>query len=55
MITTGKFELILTYDDFSTDMYEYDTREDAERAGEGVEMACGGQLRWWCVRPQLVK
>lgn len=55
MITTGKFELVVKYDFGEPEIYEFDTREKAEKAEEGIEMACGEQLVWTCVRPQLVK
>lgn len=55
MITTGKYELVVRYDFGETEVYEFDTREEAERAEEGIDMACGNQLMWTCVRPQLVK
>ena len=55
MIRTGKYELVVKYEDGEVEIDEFDTMEQADRAQEGVEMACGNQIVWTCVRPQLVK
>ena len=47
------WQLIIVWWDKSQDVYEYDSREDAERGGEGMEMANGEQVRWWCVRRKV--
>ena len=48
---TGDYELVVVWDDGGKDVYRYTSREEAEKAGEGMEMANGNQIKWWCVRP----
>ena len=44
------FELIVVWYDGSKDIFEYDTREQAETAGHNMTMAMGNQIFWYGVR-----
>ena len=48
---TGDYELVVVWDDGGKDVYRYSSREEVEKTGEGMEMANGNQIKWWCVRP----
>lgn len=56
-IRTGKWELVIIWEtgDIDKDIYEYETKEEAEKAMNGMRMAFGKQISWSCVRPQYVK
>ena len=46
------FELVIVWADGLTDVYEYETREQAETARRGMERALGYQIAWACTRPK---
>lgn len=47
------FELVVVWSDGSKNVYEYETREDAERGADSMRMACGNQVSWCGVRRKL--
>ena len=51
---TGKWELVVKTND-ETEVYEYETIEEAVEIQKGMEMALGNQLCWVCIRPQMMK
>lgn len=44
------FELVIVWSTGETNIYEYETREDAEQGGENFLLAFGLQVSWWGVR-----
>lgn len=50
---TGNYELVIVWENGSKDVYTYDNEEAAYNGGESMKMACGNQLAWWGVRPQM--
>ena len=50
MNTFGKWELVIVWDDDSTDVYEYETENEAKYACDGMKMAFGNQIAWCGVR-----
>ena len=55
MKTTGKFELVVGLDFGETEIFVFDTREQAERAEENTDKVYGERLWWTCIRPQKVR
>ena len=55
MIRTGKYELVVKYENGVVDTHVFETMENADMAQACIEKVCGDQLIWACVRPQLVK
>lgn len=53
LFTTGKYELVIVWSNGDKDIYEYDTKEKATSAGDGMKMALGNQIEWYGVRPQI--
>lgn len=49
---TGKHELVVVWQDGSTDVYTYDTEEQATEGGVNMTLALGKQIAWCGVRPQ---
>lgn len=48
------YELVVIWDDNGdTDIYEYETEDEAIRASEGMKVALGNQLRWAGVRKKV--
>jgi hypothetical protein len=45
------YELVIIWDNGDKDVYEYPTREEAEKAELGMRIALGNQIAWSCVRP----
>ena len=41
-----KYETIIIWYTGEKEVYEYDTREEAEKAAEGYRMAFGNQIQW---------
>lgn len=41
-----KYELVVVWANGEKDVYEYETREQAERGGENMKMALGNQIAW---------
>ena len=60
---TGKYELVIiweipvadTTEYNDKDIWEYDTREEAEEAEKCMHKVLGNQIQWSCVRPQYAK
>lgn len=52
---TGKWELVIVWATDETDVYEYDTEQEAKNAGDGMWTALGNQIAWRGVREQIVK
>ena len=46
------WELVIKWECGDLTVYSYDTRAEAERAGDGMEMALGEQIQWYGVRPR---
>lgn len=51
---TGKYELVIVWEtgEDLPQVFEYDDREQAERAGAVMAMVHGAQIAYWCVRKQ---
>lgn len=47
------YELVVIWSNGDKNIYEYNDRRKAERAGNGMEMAFGNQISWCCVRPKI--
>lgn len=47
----GEWELVVIWESDETDIYEYETREEAERGMTQMKMALGNQIEWCGVRP----
>ena len=47
------FELVIIWDTGDKDIYEYTTREDAERAGKNMKTALGDQVAWYGTRRKV--
>lgn len=47
------YELVVYWINGDTNIYEYDDRRKAEKAGNGMEMAFGNQIQWCGVRPKI--
>jgi hypothetical protein len=52
---TGKHELVVVWQDGSTDVYTYDTEEQATEGGVNMTLALGKQIAWYGVRSQIRK
>lgn len=50
---TGKYELVVVWENGEKDVYTYDTKAQADKAGEGMKTALGGQIEWCGTRPQM--
>lgn len=46
------WELVIKWASGDKTIYSYDTRAEAERAGDGMETALGEQINWYGVRPR---
>lgn len=46
------WELVIKWECGDLTVYSYDTRNEAEQAGDGMEMALGEQIQWYGVRPR---
>lgn len=46
------FELVVIWWNGEKDIFEYDTREEAEQGGRNIKTACGNQVEWYGVRPK---
>ena len=46
------FELVVTWWNGETNIYTYDTKEEAEASMEGMHMAFGNQIMYACIRPK---
>lgn len=44
------YELVILWQDGDKDIYQYPTREQAERAGAEMRIAFGNQIQWHGVR-----
>lgn len=44
------FELVVVWYDGSKNIYEYDSLEKAEDAGDNMKMAFGNQITWYGTR-----
>lgn len=45
-----KYELIIIWLTGEKEIYEYNTREEAEKAEQGYKMAFGNQISWTGIR-----
>lgn len=45
------YELVIIWSNGDKDIYQYSTREEAEKAELGMRFALGNQIVWSCVRP----
>lgn len=52
---SGLYELVIVWENGDKDIYEYKTREDAEKGADNMKMANGEQIAWAGVRKQTVK
>lgn len=52
---TGKHELVVVWQDGSTDVYVYDTEEQANEGGVNMTLALGKQVAWYGIRSQIRK
>lgn len=48
------YELVIIWANGEREIYEYKTEEAAEKGGQGVKMALGNQVAWWCVRKKVI-
>ena len=48
------YELVVVWDDGSKDVWDYDTWEEAEQAGQNMKFALGDQVAWYGVRRKVV-
>ena len=55
IFTTGKFELVVVWENGDKDVYTYDTEAQASEAGDGMKVAFGDQIEWYGTRPQMKK
>ena len=44
------FELVVIWENGEKDIFTYQTREKAEKAGQGMQTALGKQIAFYCVR-----
>lgn len=44
------YELVIVWQAGEKDFFKYNTREEAERAGENFKIAFGNQVEWYGVR-----
>lgn len=44
------FELVVIWENGEKDIFTYPTKEKAEKAGQGMQMALGKQIVFYCVR-----
>lgn len=47
------FELVIIWETGDKDVYEYNTIEDADRAGKNMKMALGNQITWYGTRRKV--
>lgn len=52
MEVLNMWELVIKWASGDKTIYSYDTRAEAERAGDGMETALGEQIQWYGVRPR---
>ena len=45
-----KWELVVVWSTGETDVFEYNTEEEAESAGRGMRTALGNQIAWYGTR-----
>lgn len=51
---SGFYELVVVWASGGNQVYTgYESREKAEKAGHGMQMALGDQIQYWCVRDQF--
>ena len=48
-----RFELVVVWSDGNRDVYGYEDRESAEKAGDGMRMVFGNQIVWYGVRRKI--
>lgn len=48
------YELVVIWSTGEKNVYEYKTEEAAEKAGQGMKIALGNQIEWWCVRKKVI-
>lgn len=51
---TGKTELVVIWENGEKDIWLYEDAAEAYKAGKGMKTALGGQITWYCVRPQVI-
>lgn len=47
------YELVIIWSTGEKEVCRYDTESRAMEAGEGMQMAFGAQVSWWCVRRNM--
>ena len=52
---TGRWELVIVWETGETQVYEYETEQDADRGAQNMLMAFGNQIQWTGCRPQYYK
>ena len=45
-----EYELVIVWEDGATDVYEYNSEAEAEKAGAGMKTALGNQITWYGTR-----
>lgn len=45
-----KYELVIVWETGKTEVFEYNTEEEAYNAGIGMKVALGNQISWYGVR-----
>ena len=48
-----RYELVVVWDNGDKDVYGYDSEEEALKAGHGMKMALGNQIKWFGVRRRV--
>lgn len=48
-----RYELVIIWTTGENDIYEYGTREAAEKAGRNMKMALGSQIAWYGTRQKV--
>ena len=48
-----EYELVVVWDDQTRNVWEYDTREEAESAGWHIKFLFGMSVVWYGVRPKV--
>lgn len=50
---TMAYELVIVWETGEKDIFEYNSREDAEKSGNGFKVALGEQVAWYGVRRKV--
>lgn len=44
------YELVIIWENGDKEVFDYDTENEAEKAGRGMQKAFGRQISWWGTR-----